>query len=339
MRTPAADCSAAIAYQRQAIRAFTLVELLVVIAIIGVLVALLLPAVQAAREAARRSQCTNNLKQIALAVHMHHDAQGHLPISITPWSHEKRIKEPPDGYTGMGWFVRILPYVEQQPLYDHFQVHGSSGTMNTNSRTGGGISAEALRGSPGIQTQLPMLSCPSDPSSQELSEIQWQWRRVPVAVTNYKGVIGDTRMGGSGSIHQGSEPDTHNTIGCNGLFYRNTFQEPISFEQVSDGTSHTYMVGEDIPAHNYHSAAFYSNGDYASCHAPLNFKPQPPIPEQWPHVMSFRSEHPGGAHFALADASVQFESESIDYCLYRANSTKAGGDLERAVNCGIDNTP
>ena len=99
-----------------------------------------------------------------------------------------------------------------------------------------------------------------------------------MAVTNYKGVIGDTRMGGGSSIHQGTEPDCHNTIGCSGLFYRNDYQEPVAFRKVTDGTSQTLMLGEDLPRHNYHSAAFYSNGDYASCSAPLNFKPEPPIP-------------------------------------------------------------
>ena len=314
---------------------FTLVELLVVIAIIGVLVALLLPAVQAAREAARRSECSNNLKQIALAIHLHHDAREHLPISVSPWRGEAGRNPPPQGNTGMGWIVQILPYMEQAALFDFFQQHGSSGDMLRGSRLAAGIAEVALDGSPGMQSQLPALSCPSDPSALELSEMQWQWRRRSVAVTSYKGVIGDTRMGSGASVHQGSEPDCHNGTGCNGLFYRNTFQEPISFEQVIDGMSNTYMVGEDIPAHNYHSAAFYSNGDYASCHAPLNFKPQPPNPVQWPDVMSFRSEHPAGAHFAMADASVQFVTEDIDYCVYRATSTKAEGETEGARDCGV----
>lgn len=314
---------------------FTLVELLVVIAIIGVLVALLLPAVQSAREAARRSECANNLKQIALAIQLHHDSQGHLPISVSPWFQEARDKLPPDGNTGMGWIVWILPYAEQQALFDFFQLHGASGNMLRGSRRAAGIGEEALDGDPGMQSQLPMLSCPSDPSAQELSDTQWQWTGQMVAVTSYKGVIGDTRMGGASSVHQGTEPDCHSRTGCNGLFYRNTFQEPISLEQVTDGLSNTYMVGEDIPTHNYHSTAFYSNGDYASCHAPLNFKPQPPIPKNWPDVMSFRSEHPGGAHFAMADASVQYVSEDIDYCVYRATSTKAEGETDGARDCGI----
>jgi hypothetical protein len=89
------------------------------------------------------------------------------------------------------------------------------------------------------------------------------------------------------------------------------------------------MVGEDIPAHNWHSTAYYSNGDYSSCHAPLNFKPNPPIPSEWWNVISFRSEHPGGAHFVLGDASVHFVSEGIDYFMYRGLSTKAGAETAR----------
>ncbi len=339
MKTASLKTAANSPVRRTALRAFTLVELLVVIAIIGVLVALLLPAVQAAREAARRSSCVNNLKQIGLAVHLHHEAMGNLPISISPWPGESPPSQrPAEGNTGMGWIVRILPYVEQQPLFDLFMQYGSSGNMNMNVRrpnTGTGISSVELSGSPGMQSQLPVVSCPSDPSALELSIDQWQWRGREVAVTSYKGVIGDTRMGTGASVHQGSVPDCHNTTGCNGMFYRNNFLEPVSFKQVTDGLSNTYMVGEDIPAHNFHSAAFYSNGDYASCHAPLNFKPQPPDPVQWPNVMSFRSEHPGGAHFAMADASAQFVSEDIDYCIYRATSTKAEDDIDGARDCGI----
>jgi hypothetical protein len=174
--------------------------------------------------------------------------------------------------------------------------------------------------------QLAVLQCPSDPSVQITSTTQYQWENRPVALTSYKGVIGDTRMGGSSSIHQGTQPDCHNTIGCSGLFYRNDYQEPVAFKSITDGLSNTFMVGEDIPLHNYHSTAFYSNGDYASCHAPLNYKPDPPKPVEWANVMSFRSEHPSGAHFAMADASVHFVNEGVDYFLYRALSTRNGGE-------------
>lgn len=296
---------------------FTLVELLVVIAIIGILVALLLPAVQSARDAARRTACVNKLKQIALAVQLYHDSASVLPISISPW---REGRTPTRGTNGKGWIVSVLPYLEEQALYDQFEKYGFDGDMQAAS----GIASPELVIV--MQTQLEVLECPSDASAQVLSDQQYQWGGKLVALTSYKGVIGDTRMGGGSSIHQGTEPDCHNTTGCNGIFYRNNYQEPIPLRKVVDGTSHTLLVGEDIPIHNWHSTAFYSNGDYASCHAPLNFKPFPPIPEQWWNVMSFRSEHPGGGHFAMADTSVQFVSQDIDYLLYRALSTKAGGE-------------
>jgi prepilin-type N-terminal cleavage/methylation domain-containing protein len=297
---------------------FTLVELLVVIAIIGVLVALLLPAVQAAREAARRSQCENNLKNIALALQNYHGARNQLPTSVSPWAEGPK---PVKNLSGKGWILTLLPFVEQQALFDEFKSKlGFEGAMSS----GQGIARAVL--SEAMGRQLPVLQCPSDPSAQVISIEQYQWENRRVALTSYKGVIGDARMGGSSSIHQGTQPDCHNTIGCSGLFYRNDYQEPLTFKSIVDGLSNVFMVGEDIPLHNFHSTAFYSNGDYASCHAPLNYKPNPPTPIEWYNVMSFRSEHPGGAHFAMADASVHFVSESVDYFLYRALSTRNGGE-------------
>src|SRR3954468_7057678 len=114
-------------------RGFTLVELLVVIAIIGILVALLLPAVQAARESARRSQCVNNLKQLVLGIHNHHDTIRRLPPGGA-------MDQPPFGTDlptgsnrwGSSWMVYILPYIEQQSLYQQWQFTGQSGAFNAN---------------------------------------------------------------------------------------------------------------------------------------------------------------------------------------------------------------
>lgn len=297
---------------------FTLVELLVVIAIIGVLIALLLPAIQATREAARRTQCENNLRQIAVALHNYHGAVRTLPVNVSPWAEGPA---PSSNLSGKGWILSLLPNLEQQSLYNEFKAKlGFQGNM----ASGLGIARTDL--TEAMSRQLSVLLCPSDPSALDLSTNQFQWDPRPVALTSYKGVIGDTRMGGGFSIHQGTEPDCHNTIGCNGLFYRNNYQEPVTFKSITDGLSNTLMVGEDMPLHNWHSAAFYANGDYASCHAPLNYKPEPPVPADWPNMMGFRSEHPGGVHFALADASVHFISDSIDPFLYRALSTRNGGE-------------
>ncbi len=301
---------------------FTLVELLVVITIIGILIALLLPAVQAAREAARRMQCSNNLKQLGLAIHNYHAAYAVLPISISGWVQEN--EEYRDGaaaptLNGKGWIVSVLPHLDQQALFDQLAV-GFDGHF----ASGSGIKRPECLDA--VQTKLSVLQCPSDRSVRELHDNQHQWSGIKVAVTSYKGVLGDTQMGSSNSVHEGSLPDCHTRTDCPGLFYRNTYQKPIMIADIRDGTSNTLMVGEDVPAQNSHSAAYYSNGDYASCHGPINFFPEPPEPSFWPNVMTFRSLHPGGAHFCMADGSVRFVPESINHTLYRQLSTKAGGE-------------
>ena len=113
--------------ERSVRRGFTLVELLVVIAIIGVLVALLLPAVQAAREAARRTQCKNNLKQIGLAIHNHHDTKGYMPPGT---SQDQQPFGPAASNWGASWMVYILPFVEQGPLFDKLVIGGGTGYGN-----------------------------------------------------------------------------------------------------------------------------------------------------------------------------------------------------------------
>ena len=171
-----------------------------------------------------------------------------------------------------------------------------------------------------MQVPTVTLHCPSDGDVVALSSDQYQWAGIPVCQTSYKGVIGDTRMGGA---HTGS-PDCHTRTKCPGLFWRHTWFSPILPASVRDGLSNTFTVGEDVVAANHHSVAYYANGDYSSCHAPLNYFPQPPVPDQWPLVMSFRSLHPGGAHFCFADGSVHFVSETIQLTVYQALSTKAG---------------
>jgi hypothetical protein len=167
--------------------------------------------------------------------------------------------------------------------------------------------------------------CPSDSSVLELSTTQYQWTGQTVALTSYKGCIGDPRMGGA-SLWPNGSVDRHNNIGNNGLFYRNVYQEPLALSAIIDGTANTFAVGEDVPKYNTHSTAFYSNGDYSSCHAKLNFMPNPPTPADWPNVMSFRSMHNGGAWFCFADGGVRFIRADIDHNLYRALATRNGGE-------------
>lgn len=300
------------ARQRHARVGFTLVELLVVIAIIAILIGLLVPAVQKVREAAARLQCQNNLKQLGLAIHGYHDAHKYLPISVSPWSEGGKAP-----HTGRGWILECLPHFEQVALYAAFEP----------SRVGEMFGGGGLRNClPQMATVLPILACPSDGSGGKTSMVQYQWDAIPVAVTNYKGVIGTSNMGGGWPDSPSGMFDGHDTPNCNGLFFRNTDQIRLRLHHVTDGTSNTLMVGEDVSEANNHGAAFYANGDYASCQAPLNYFPNPPIPANWPRVMSFRSRHIGGVNFCLGDGSVRFISDSINWLRYQQLCTRAGGE-------------
>jgi len=337
-------------------RGFTLVELLVVIAIIGVLVALLLPAVQAAREAARRISCGNNLKNLGLAVLNYHDTRRHFPVNYGgPWQNEASAPQ-----SAVGWIVEILPQLEQQPLYEQFRQGGAyEGRFRADLApnrsqqnlgifsTKDGISVPQL-----MQTTLPVLQCPSDSGSPRIREGQFQWTRTPTAVTNYKGVLGDTFLGEtfggiysndasafpSGIYHeesatgfQLSENDCHADTRCRGIFFRHTFQRPINMREVIDGTSNTFLIGEDLPDFNLHSTAFYSNGSWSSCNIPPNnlisLLPTQLDLEAWWDQQGFRSHHPGGLQFCLVDGSVRFIQEDINNELYRTSCTRNGQEV------------
>ena len=137
----------------------TLVELLVVISIIGVLLAISIPAIQMARESARRASCSNNLKQIAVALHNYHESAKRLPINIAPWSFgPKDILQ----HNGKGWIASILPQLDQPALYDQLSV-GFDGDF----LSGGGLKDPRVL--PAMQTQLSILHCSSDGSVRRLS--------------------------------------------------------------------------------------------------------------------------------------------------------------------------
>jgi prepilin-type N-terminal cleavage/methylation domain-containing protein/prepilin-type processing-associated H-X9-DG protein len=343
-------------------RGFTLVELLVVIAIIGILVALLLPAIQAAREAARRTGCSNNLKNLGLAVLTHHDAKKHFPTSHGAFS----AVESPMPQPGVGWILNTLPQLEEQPLFDQFKAGGAfEGSFQQNSAhrtvvgagivsTKNGVSCPLL-----LQTPLPVLTCPSDPSQEKQRSNQWQFANWMVAVTNYKGVLDDTFLGeafggsfpndastypsgiyNEESIHgPGQQHDCHNDKRCRGIFFRQSYQRPVKISTVTDGTSKTLMIGEDLPDYNRHSAAYYANGDWCSCNIPLNnllhltpeqiaeqYGESSPADDAWWDKQGFRSRHPGGAQFCLVDGSVRFVSETISNETYRTSCSRNGGE-------------
>jgi prepilin-type N-terminal cleavage/methylation domain-containing protein/prepilin-type processing-associated H-X9-DG protein len=309
-------------------RAFTLVELLVVIAIIGVLVSLLLPAVQAAREAARRAQCENNLKNLSLGALNHEAAMKVFPRSYDGFGGSSSTATP-QKENGSSWIVSTFPYLEQQTLYNQFQAaQAFVGRFNagagaaSSSQQGIGRNIPEMREL--MRTPLALLRCTSDERGDQPSETQFQWTSVPVTVTNYKGNAGNAWCYGRWF---GNKAENPSTAPLSGILYRANYVTPVSMKQITDGTSNTFLIGEDLPAYNDHSVAYYANGSWMATDAGINYLPEPPTPQKYEDVYGFRSRHAGGAQFAMADGSVRFYDEGIDYNLYQALSTKGGDEV------------
>ncbi len=318
-------------------RGFTLIELLVVIAIIGVLIALLLPAVQSAREAARRAQCTNNLKQIALAMHNYHDSVGSFPPGAI-----NNL-----GYSGTwwNWAAFVLPHVEGVPLYN--AINFDLSTYNVANRV------------TVYQSLIDGFLCPSDSSKQLFTDFYWvnpeNYGDFPVtgAPTNYTASMGDTRVDSpfdylSGDPNPGS-------WGCNrrfrGIFGECSNGAVIRIGEIRDGTSNTFLVGEGSPNLNGQLAWANGDGTYATTVIPLNWMTSFRDGQTEPngdlcdinalfdanrsvrcwrnqvYIYSFKSFHPGGANFALADGSVRFIKQTINPRTYNALGSRAGSEV------------
>ncbi|MBM3981743.1 MAG: DUF1559 domain-containing protein [Planctomycetes bacterium] len=300
-------------------RGFTLIELLVVIAIIAILIGLLLPAVQKVREAAARMSCSNNLKQLGVAVHSFNDANGRMPHNGDPVANSGCCWG--TGARQYSFLARILPYMEQDNL--HRTVFASSPELTMG--TGQGVTLG--------NTFVKTFKCPSDTTQDLRTGVANHPGRQSVASTSYKGVSGKNWAWGSWTLNSGGAYGTNGLDTGDGLFYRSDFRRPLTLAQITgaDGAANTLMIGEDIGALNIHNAWYYANGANGTACVPLNnamVAGQPGFnnPGDWPNVYSFRSRHTNGGNFCLADGSVKFVSSSIDLNTYRNAASWNGGE-------------
>jgi prepilin-type N-terminal cleavage/methylation domain-containing protein/prepilin-type processing-associated H-X9-DG protein len=325
-------------------RGFTLVELLVVIAIIGILVALLLPAVQAARESARRSQCISNLKNVALAVHSFHDGNKRFPATLTFPHNAASLAQPPNPLNDQrlfgNWAIDILPYIEETSLHDQF-VFGVTPDVT-------------LRHDPNATargTEIAVMLCPSDDGKGNPFQ----------GSAGSAGAVGNWARGNYGYNALQFWPDSSVwtrmlkdpalrqyydfNMGMGG-FDDGVYRQLMTFGKITDGTSKTIMLAEmrvgvsskdrrgvwamGMCGSDYHcrhvgygvnSCAgyeddIYRSTDFVDVEVPREnllldcMMPDPSVSSSAQSVV--RSRHPGGAHCALVDGSVRFISDFID---------------------------
>jgi prepilin-type N-terminal cleavage/methylation domain-containing protein len=295
-------------------RAFTLVELLVVIAIIGILIALMLPAVQMAREAARRTSCSNNLKQIGLGLHMYHDTYGQLPPGW--WGFDPGTGEPHwFGLPGWSWSAAILPYVEQTALYrNRIRIDlPISDPANAAARV----------------TVIDIYRCPSDAGSSTFllggggpSVGGGAPLPMELAANNYIGVFGTL------DYHDVCDPSGGAYNGCqgDGTFFLN---RGLPFAEIRDGLSNTLAVGERSSQWAPSTwVGVVTGGEHAPARITgIALFPPNSEEEEEHYSHNFSSRHPSGTQFLAADGSVKLIAETIQTTTYHALCTRARGDI------------
>jgi prepilin-type N-terminal cleavage/methylation domain-containing protein/prepilin-type processing-associated H-X9-DG protein len=342
--------------------AFTLVELLVVIAIIGILIGMLLPAVQQVREAARRVTCANNIRQLALGSHNYESAHEEFPPGMQQYDHTKipgLAAESSSPYTvrlfGYTVFMRLLPYVEQDNVYQRMDFAASADAAKTNSvnPATGAIDADAPSAS-----LVPAYLCPSDAIENEVVEFS------STGTGRAQGFFSMTSYAGNQGTHSGYWADRNarsdgaffvtgpNSKMISSQQFLNDNQKPMTMAEIADGSSNTFCFGERFHSDRVFDAVLvpirnrYKMGEMgawawfggarghnmllASTRVKLNYQlPEGTVSAWTPRderLSAFGSGHPGGANFAFCDGSAHFISDNIDQITYQALSTRQGNE-------------
>ncbi|QDU61139.1 Type II secretion system protein G precursor [Planctomycetes bacterium Pan216] len=311
---------------------FTLVELLVVIAIIGVLVALLLPAVQSAREAARRAQCQNHLKQLGIAIHNYHDNHGQFPLTVHvgppfTWGTSPNHKG--------SWLVRLLPYVDQTQIYD--SVDFDADTVQDSELPSGRKVHELV-----VNTFI----CPSDDHPgywQDGFALDSTSNGQRRALSNYSASMGSQANSPCGTHNNyfGNGPvvraDTMNPQSVSGVFSHVAWAARLN--DIEDGTTQTIALGEIRPRCAAHTRDGWMdiNSLYTGTGIAINFNTCEGAPGtgsgcnqhqgQWGASQGFKSIHQGGCHFLLCDGTVKFIGETIDMVTYQRLGDRRDGEI------------
>jgi prepilin-type N-terminal cleavage/methylation domain-containing protein/prepilin-type processing-associated H-X9-DG protein len=307
---------------------FTLIELLVVIAIIGILIGLLLPAVQKVRDAANRVKCQNNLKQISLALHNYHATLECLPPGSADGPYG------PDGVTIFdrgGWHERILPFIEQTALYEALQAFIAANQPAGGPQGVGGADTVYYKFTYRFDP-VPTFFCPADPGSPKLHSVPWDDQGLH---SNYVACAGDTSFnpGGTGGNN------------LNGIFY---WGSTTRFTDITDGTSNTLLLGEiivspDVTSHDTRGRVYNEARQGSVLFSTLNTPNNLATPDrlQWCQsipmapctstaselVLTLRSYHTGIVNVAFADGSVRSISNNVNAGVYDGLGTRNGGEV------------
>ena len=340
---------------------FTLVELLVVISIIGILVGLLLPAVNAAREAGRRSACSNNMHQIGLAVSTYETSLRQYP---TNWGVVSSVGTPSpsvnatsSGPIGVSWLTAILPNLDSGSIYNQTSLSqpglaaGPPAIKNFYA-VGYQNSSAGIDNLQALSTSVSTFRCPSDTST---AAQQMLTASPAPALTNYKacagsnwtawseGGVSGTAITGARGRNSGSSDgvDHGNGVICRGGATTAGGAPTVTTNSdLRDGASKTILLGEAVPAWSGWSVWFWFDGSTASCGLPLNVRIPGTKPDSlagiWQVSYGFASRHPGGANFAGCDYSVHYISEQIDSQVYQDLATIDGNETVTAAGATVD---